>query len=64
MTKNQESEAPACVEDWRLQELGRLGFRFVHAEQLAHIPDVAHKAAEMLKAGCSHLHVYLLLREP
>ncbi len=52
------------MEDWRLQELGKLGFKFVHAEQLASVPDVAHKAARMLEAGCSHRHVYLLLREP
>ncbi len=58
------SSPPSYVEDWRLQELRRLGFTYVRAEQMAGVPDVAHKAARMLDAGCSHLHVYLLLREP
>jgi len=64
-TQNSPAEtALPGVEDWRLQELGRLGFKFVHAEQLAVVADVAHKAARLLAGGCSHLNAYLLLREP
>ncbi len=49
--------------DWRVKQLRELGFKKVHADDLARLPDIAHRAAELLAAGCCHQDAWLILRD-
>jgi hypothetical protein len=47
----------------RMERLLALGFKPVHAEDLATVPDVAHRAADLIAKGCSHQVAWLILRD-
>ncbi len=47
---------------WRLTRLLQLGFKSLHAEDLLDVPDVEHKARQLLDAGCPPTLAYRILR--
>lgn len=59
------SETAVLVEPevaWRIVRLLELGFKQVHAEDLAEITDVVYEARRLLDAGCCHQVAWLILR--
>jgi hypothetical protein len=57
------TELPDSTCAWRLERLLALGFKRVHAEDLATVPDVARDAERLIRTGCCHQVAWLILRD-
>lgn len=63
MTKSLSLDELSEVEAWRFEQLVHLGFAEPTARRLLHIPDVAHKAADLLDRDLPHDVAFWKLRD-